>query len=231
VFEEPTVFVVDDDPAIRDSLALLMKTNNLRTRLCANADQFLACYDPSILGCVLMDVKLPGMNGMEVLSHLSGAGIPATVIFLTGHADIPMAVAAIKGGAFTLIQKPFWGSDLLCTVHEAIDKNRGVRQRWIERVSVEKRLATLTPRETTVLDLIVAGHATKSVAAQLGTSFNTVRNQRMSIMRKMQTDSVVQLVRIMTQHWQDSPRDPVPPPSAITRSRMAGMTEPQISQI
>ncbi len=196
---EPTVFVVDDDPSVRDSLSTLLETANIPAEMYSDAASFLDEYDPERSGCLLLDVRMPGMSGLELQRMLAESDRPVTTIILTGHADVAMAVGAMKAGAADLIEKPFRGEDLIRRVQQAIKQDLDSRRRWEQRRNLQRGLESLTPRETTVLDLIVAGHPTKSIASELGTSFNTVRNQRTSIMRKMGTDSVVDLVRMITE--------------------------------
>ncbi len=196
---EPTVFVVDDDQIIRDSLATLLSTAKIRTEMYSDALEFLDRFDPDRAGCLLLDVRMPGMSGLELQRHLSKMEVPVTTIILTGHADVSMAVGAMKTGAADFIEKPFRADDLIRRVRDAMGKNLEARKQWNRNRELQQRVDTLTPREKTVLELIIEGNPTKTIASQLGTSFNTVRNQRTSIMRKMNTDSVVDLVRIMTE--------------------------------
>ncbi len=197
--EEPTVFVVDDDQIVRDSLATLLTTAQIRTETFSDALEFLDRFDPERSGCVLLDVRMPGMSGLELQRHLLQMDVPMTTIILTGHADVPMAVGAMKTGATDLIEKPFRADDLIRRVRQAMGQNVEARRIWNRKRELQRSLESLTPREKTVLSMIVEGKATKAIAQELGTSFNTVRNQRTSIMRKMKTDSVVDLVRIMTE--------------------------------
>jgi len=199
VTKEPTVFVVDDDQIVRDSLATLLNTAQIRTETFSDALEFLDRFDPERAGCLLLDVRMPGMSGLELQRHLSKMEVPMTTIILTGHADVPMAVGAMKIGAADLIEKPFRADDLIRRVRQAMGQNVEARRLWNRKRELQKRIDTLTPREKTVLSLIIEGNPTKAIALQLGTSFNTVRNQRTSIMRKMETESVVDLVRIMTE--------------------------------
>jgi FixJ family two-component response regulator len=199
VTKEPTVFVVDDDQIVRDSLATLLTTAKIRTEMFSDALEFLDRFDPERAGCLLLDVRMPGMSGLELQRHLSTMEVPMTTIILTGHADVPMAVGAMKTGASDLIEKPFRADDLIRRVRQAMGQNVEARRLWNRKRELQKRIDDLTPREKTVLALIIEGNPTKAIALHLGTSFNTVRNQRTSIMRKMKTESVVDLVRIMTE--------------------------------
>lgn len=198
-FSEPTVFIVDDDQSVRDSLTTLFQTADIRSETFSDALDFLNRFDRERPGCLLLDVRMPGMSGLELQRHLAQLDVPVTTLILTGHADVPMAVGAMKNGANDLIEKPFRAENLLRRVRDAIEKNLEARRRWQMKTQLRERIESLTPREKTVLGLIIEGNPTKAIAEKLGTSFNTVRNQRTSIMRKMQTESVVDLVRMMTE--------------------------------
>ncbi len=194
---QPLVFVVDDDEAVRSSLKLLLKSVGLPATLYSSAQEFLAAYDPHQSGCVVLDVRMPGMSGLELqqLLNLKGATIP--VIFITGHGDIPMAVEAMQQGAFDFLQKPFRDQDLLDRVQRALEKDRKTRLELGERDRIRERLESLTPREREVLTLVTRGKPNKVMAAELGVSQRTVEIHRARVMEKMGASSLAQLVRMV----------------------------------
>jgi two-component system, LuxR family, response regulator FixJ len=194
---EPTVFVVDDDPAVRKALSLLMKSIGLNAELFGSAQEFLAKYDPARPGCVILDVRMPEMNGLELQETLKAHGIAIPVIFLTGHGDVPMAVRAMQGGAIDFIEKPFREQVLLERVQQAIERDAARRQDEMQHADARTRLNLLTSREQQVLDLVVAGKHNKAIAAELNVSMKTVEFHRSRIMDKLQADSVATLVRMV----------------------------------
>ncbi|GMU68050.1 MAG: DNA-binding response regulator [Steroidobacteraceae bacterium] len=193
----PTVFVVDDDDAVRSSLRLLFKSYGLDAVLAASADEFLAGYDVEHPGCVVLDVRMPGMSGLELQQRLNTLGATIPIIFITGHGDVPMAVEAMQAGAFDFLQKPFRDDDLLERVRRALEHDAAQRARLEARQGTRGRLATLTPRERDVLDLVVVGKANKVIAADLGLSQRTVEIHRARVMEKMDAASLAQLVRMV----------------------------------
>lgn len=193
----PTVFVVDDDDAVRSSLRLLFKSWGLDAVLAASADEFLAGYDVEHPGCVVLDVRMPGMSGLELQQRLNTLGATIPIIFITGHGDVPMAVEAMQAGAFDFLQKPFRDDDLLERVRRALEHDAAQRARLEARQGTRGRLATLTPRERDVLDLVVVGKANKVIAADLGLSQRTVEIHRARVMEKMDAASLAQLVRMV----------------------------------
>lgn len=196
---EPTVFIVDDESVVRDSLTVLMDTEGLKTETFESAQEFLDSYDSDKPGCLLLDVRMPGIDGLELQERLKEGGIEIPIVFLTAHADIPLAVAAMRAGAAEFIEKPFDGRDLLSRVRGAIDRDASQRLRRTECGEIAARLENLSVREHEVLDLMLQGESTKRIAWKLGTSSNTVRNQRSSIFTKLQADSVVDVVRMVTE--------------------------------
>jgi FixJ family two-component response regulator len=192
-----TVFIVDDDAAVRDALTLLMRSANLASEAFAGAGEFLARVSNERPGCLILDVRMPEVDGLELQRQLASRGSRMPIIMLTGHGDVSTAVQALRAGAFDFIPKPFDSKALLTRIHEAIDLDARTRKRQIDRAAIEKRLSKLTPRETQVLDRIVDGMSSKSIAAALGSSFNTVQNQRASILKKLQAESVADLVRMV----------------------------------
>jgi FixJ family two-component response regulator len=193
----PTVFIVDDDVALRDALTLLMRSANLPAESFAGAREFLARISDDRPGCLVLDVRMPEVDGLELQRQLAARGSRMPIIMLTGHGDVPMAVAALRAGALDFIPKPFDSKVLLARVREALELDARARQKHLDRAAIGARLAKLTPRETEVLDRIVDGLASKAIAASLGSSFNTVQNQRASILKKMRAESVADLVRMV----------------------------------
>lgn len=194
---EPTVFVVDDDPGVRAALSLLMKSVGLNVEVFAGAREFLTAYQPERPGCLVLDVRMPGMNGLELQEELRTRGIAIPVIILTGYGDVPMAVRAVQAGAVDFIEKPFREEVLLERVWGALRQDAARRRDEVEIKETRKRLGLLTPRERQVLDLVVAGKQNKVIAADLGISMKTVEFHRSRIMDKLQADSVATLVRMV----------------------------------
>lgn len=194
---EPTVFIVDDDEAVRNSLKLLMRSVGLPAVAYASAPDFLAAYDRQQPGCVVLDVRMPGMSGLELQQVLNLRGATVPVIFVTGHGDIPMAVEAMQHGAFDFLQKPFRDQDLLDRIQRALERDRATRQQLKEMSHLRERLASLTPREREVLKLVTAGKPNKVIAADLGVSQRTVEIHRARVMEKMGATSLAQLVRMV----------------------------------
>lgn len=195
--ESPTVFIVDNDAAVRDALALLMRSANLTAAVFAGAREFLEKVPQDLPGCLVLDVRMPEIDGLELQRQLAARGSRLPIIILTAHGDIPMAVQALHAGALDFIPKPFESKALLARVHEAIDLDARTRKQHLDRADLAARLAKLTPRETEVLTHVVEGLSTKSIAAALGSRFNTVQNQRASILKKMQAESTADLVRMV----------------------------------
>jgi len=195
----PTVFLVDDDEAVRDSLALLMKSVALTSRSFASAGDFLAAYDPDSPGCLILDIRMPGMSGMELQQKLIDMRAKLPIIFITGHGDIPMAVEAMQRGAVDFIPKPFRDDELLDRINKALETDRKNRDSLVEREVIEERIEKLTPREKQVLELVVQGKANKVIAGDLEVSQRTVEIHRARVMEKMQVRSVAQLVRMVLQ--------------------------------
>jgi two-component system, LuxR family, response regulator FixJ len=192
-----TVFVVDDDEAVRDSLKLLLKSAGIVAVTSASAQELLASYDPAQPGCLVLDVRMPGMSGLEMQHELNLRGAMIPVIFITGHGDIPMAVEAMQQGAFDFLQKPFRDSDLLDRVQRALARDQEQRERLRQTDKIRERLASLSPREREVLDLVTRGKANKMVAGDLGVSQRTVEIHRAHVMQKMEAGSLAELVRMM----------------------------------
>jgi two-component system, LuxR family, response regulator FixJ len=193
---EPIVFVVDDDPGTRDSLRWLLQSVGLRVHTLATAEEFLNTYEAAQPGCLVLDVRMPGMSGLNLQETLVARNITLPVIIITGYAEVPTAVRALKTGAIDFIEKPFNDDVLLDRVRHAIEVDRQERSARDQRAQAEKRFAQLTPREREVMQLVVVGKANKVIAGELGLSPKTVEVHRASVMSKMDADSVAELVRL-----------------------------------
>ena len=192
-----TVFVVDDDDAVRNSLRMLLKSAGVHAEAAASAQEFLASYEVTHPGCLVLDVRMPGMSGLEMQHELNLRGATIPVIFITGHGDIPMAVEAMQHGAFDFLQKPFRDQELLDRVQRALIRDTEYRARLRHTDKIRERLASLSPREREVLDLVTQGKANKMVAGDLGVSQRTVEIHRAHVMQKMEAGSLAELVRMM----------------------------------
>ena len=192
-----TVFVVDDDDAVRNSLRMLLKSAGVHAEASASAQEFLSTYEVTQPGCLVLDVRMPGMSGLEMQHELNLRGATIPVIFITGHGDIPMAVEAMQHGAFDFLQKPFRDQELLDRVQGALVRDADYRARLRQTDRIRERLASLSPREREVLDLVTQGKANKMVAGDLGVSQRTVEIHRAHGMQKMEAGSLAELVRMM----------------------------------
>jgi FixJ family two-component response regulator len=192
--DEPLVYLVDDDDAVRDSLGLLLRSVGLECELYASALDFLEAYDASRHSCLVADIRMPGLSGLELQERLNEqrAGIP--IVFITGHGDVPMAVSAMKSGATDFIQKPFRDQDLLDRINKALAQDREQRALRAQDQEIRNRLALLTPRETEVMQHVLRGHANKVIAMDLGVSQRTVELHRARVMHKLKMRSVAELV-------------------------------------
>jgi FixJ family two-component response regulator len=193
----PTVFVVDDYAPVRRSISRLLHAAGFAVAAFASAEEFLAQYSPQTLGCLVLDLAMPTLNGLELQRILAKTGSILPIIFLTGTADIPRSVQAMKQGASDFLTKPVNDEDLLAAVRVAIEKNRALRRDEAELTEIRARLATLTPREREVLEYVVAGKLNKQIAGALGTVEQTVKVHRAHLMQKMKVHSVAELVRLM----------------------------------
>ncbi len=195
---QPTVFIVDDDHAVRDALRMLIKSVGLPVQVYASGDEFLGAWQAEMRGCVVADIRMPGMSGLEMQEALQERGCRLPVIFITGHGDVPMAVEAMKAGALDFVQKPFRDQDLLDRINEGLQQERNLHQVEVEIEEITGRLEALTPRERQVLDRVVSGQPNKVIAMDLDVSQRTVEIHRARVMEKMQARSLAQLVQMMS---------------------------------
>lgn len=193
---QQTVFVVDDDAAMRKSLRWLVESVGLKVETFSSAADFLEVASPDMVGCVVLDVRMPGMSGLDLQETLREKQVWMPVIIITGHADVPMAVRAMKAGAYDFIEKPFNDQVLLERVQRALEFGEQERQTEQRRQLVDDRISTLTPRERQVMEMVVNGMANKQVAAELGLSEKTIEVHRKHVMDKMQAGNVADLIRM-----------------------------------
>ena len=193
---DPIVFIIDDDALIRDGIQSLIRSVGLRAETFASARDFMIAKRPDTAACLVLDVRMPGLSGLDLQRQLSDANVDIPIIFITGHGDIPMSVRAMKEGAMEFLTKPVRGQDLLDAVQNAITRDRVLRENRAELTETRKRFASLTPRETEVLNLVVAGLLNKQIADELGTSELTVKTHRARVMEKTKADSLAHLVRM-----------------------------------
>ena len=194
---EPRVHIVDDDEAMRDSLKWLLESRGLKVELYPSAEAFLHVFNTGFCGCLVLDVRMPGMNGLDLHRELQARASTLPVIFITGHGDVPMAVSALKKGAADFIEKPFNDQDMLRLIESCMKQDRAAAARRAENASVAQRLDSLTQREREVLGLIVAGKLNKQIADELRISIKTVEVHRSRVMQKMGAASVAELVQLV----------------------------------
>lgn len=193
---EPIVFVIDDDALIRDGIESLIKSIGLCVETFASATDFMVAKRPDAPACLVLDVRMPGLSGLDLQRKLSNADIHIPIIFITGHGDIPMSVRAMKEGAVEFLTKPVRGQDLLDAVQKAVARDRGLRKERAELMELRARFDSLTPREREVLNLVVAGLLNKQIADELGTSELTIKTHRAHVMEKTRAESLAHLVRM-----------------------------------
>lgn len=193
----PLVFVIDDDPSVRSSLKFLLSTVGLQTETFQSADSFLHKKRPDVPSCLVLDVRLPGVSGIDFQRELAAQNICIPIVFLTGYGDIPMSVRAMKAGAVEFLTKPFRDQDLLDAVHVALDRDRARREQETEIADLRRRFDSLSSREQEVVSMVVAGMLNKQIAAELGTAESTVKVQRSRAMEKMQAESLAQLITMI----------------------------------
>ncbi|MEN9726745.1 MAG: hypothetical protein RL434_1111 [Pseudomonadota bacterium] len=192
-----TVYVIDDDAAVRDSLALLVRSVGLESRTFASATEFLGAFDSGMDGCLVVDIRMPGMSGLDLQQALNERGCRLPLLFITGHGDVAMAVRAMRAGALDFIEKPFRDQELLDRINQALTLSAQQRSTLAEVAEIRARIATLTPREREIMDRIVAGQANKVIAVELGLSERTVEIHRAKVMSKTRVHSLAELVTLV----------------------------------
>jgi FixJ family two-component response regulator len=193
---EATVFIVDDDAQVRESLKDLIRSVGLRVELFASAQEFLRAHHPDAPTCLVLDVRMPGLSGLGLQKQASEAGLEIPIIFITGHGDIPMTVRAMKAGAIEFLSKPFRDQDLLDAIQQALERSRNAREQQAVTKELRRRFASLTSRQREVMERVVAGLINKETGAELGISEKTVKIQRHQVMEKMGARSLPELVRM-----------------------------------
>jgi FixJ family two-component response regulator len=200
------VFIVDDDAPLRESLKNLIRSVGLRVEAFASAQEFLGSTRPDVPGCLVLDVRLPGLSGLDLQKRMAEADVDTSIIFISGHGDIPMAVQAMKAGAVEFFAKPFRDQDLLDAIRQALECNRQARERRTQSAELRSRYRSLTPRERQVIALVVAGFLNKQIAGELGTSEAAVKVHRQHVMEKMGAGSLAELVRMVDRLGKPTPK-------------------------
>jgi FixJ family two-component response regulator len=194
--DDSIVYIVDDDPSMREALTRLLGTVGLRAQAFKTAQEFLSTKRPDTPSCLVLDVRLPGLSGLDLQREVANTEVPIPIVFITAHGDVPMTVQAMKAGAVEFLTKPFRDQQFLDAVQQAIDRDRGARQQRGELTELRRRYESLTPRERQVMPLVVTGLLNKQIAGELRTSEATVKAHRGQLMHKMKAESVAQLVRL-----------------------------------
>lgn len=193
---DETVHIIDDDPAVRDSLAFLLQSVRIPTRVYDSASAFLAALAPGKGGCIITDIRMPDLSGIDLLRRVKELKVRMPVIVITGHGDVPLAVEAMKLGAFDFLEKPFGDDAILAAVRQAMNRSRQDEKASADRADLDKRIASLSSRERDVLNGLIAGHSNKVIASDLSISPRTVEIYRANVMTKMQAESLSELIRI-----------------------------------
>ena len=199
-----TVFVVDDDAGARRSMRWLLESDGLSVKTYSSAREFLAAYDEGCSGCLVLDVRMPEMDGLELQDELASRGAHPPIIFLSGHGDVPKCALAMKGGAVDFLEKPADADALLGLVHQTIEKDRKRRIIQASRLEIATRMTRLTPREREVMELLYTGEPMKAIAAKLGISVQTVAKHRTRVLEKMEANGEAELARLLSAHQQES---------------------------
>ncbi len=193
---EPTVFIVDDDVSVREAIEAMVRSVGMNAQTFETPQDFLRRHAEDVPGCLVLDVRLPGVSGLEVQRQLAEAGTALPIVFITGFGDIPMSVRAMKAGAVEFLTKPFRDQDLLDAINNAVERDRAARQNRLEIAELRERFESLTERERQVMQLVIAGKLNKQIAGQLGTSLVTVKVHRGHVMQKMRATSAIDLARM-----------------------------------
>lgn len=193
----PMVFVVDDDPSVRSTLKFLLSTVGLKVESYDSADSFLRGNPPDVPSCLVLDVRLPGLSGLDFQRELAARNIHIPIVFVTGHGDIPMSVRAMKAGAVEFLTKPYRDQDLLDAIRIALERDRDRREKEKQATELQQRFDSLTPRERKVISMVASGMLNKQIAGELGTAENTVKVHRSRAMEKMHAQSLADLVKMM----------------------------------